>query len=41
MLDIGVHGLDPTSFDFDDIRSSIKNATTHRIFAVARGFWRV
>ena len=38
MLDIGVHGLDPTGFDFDDIRSSIKNATTHRIFAVARAF---
>ena len=38
MLDIGVHGLDPASFDFDDIRSSIKNATTHRIFAVARAF---
>jgi len=38
MLDIGVHGLDPTAFDFDDVRSSIKNATTHRIFAVARGF---
>ena len=38
MLDIGVHGLDPTSFDFEDIRASIKNATTHRIFAVARGF---
>jgi carbamoyl-phosphate synthase large subunit len=36
MLDIGVHGLDPSAFDFDDIRSSLKNATTHRIFAVAR-----
>ena len=38
MLDIGVHGLDPTAFDFEDIRASIKNATTHRIFAVARAF---
>jgi carbamoyl-phosphate synthase large subunit len=38
MLDIGVHGLDPAAFEFDDIRSSIKNATTHRIFAVARAF---
>ena len=38
MLDIGVQGLDPTSFDFDDIRSSLKNATTHRIFAIARAF---
>ena len=38
MLDIGVDGLDPTSFEFDDIRSSLKNATTHRIFAVARAF---
>jgi len=36
MLDIGVNGLDPMAFEFDDIRSSLKNATTHRIFAVAR-----
>ena len=38
MLDIGVDGLNPTSFEFDDIRSSLKNATTHRIFAIARAF---
>ena len=38
MLDIGVHGLDPTAFEFDDIRSSLKNPTTHRIFAIARAF---
>ncbi|MGB5697451.1 MAG: carbamoyl-phosphate synthase large subunit, partial [Polyangiales bacterium] len=38
MLDIGVHGLDPTAFDFEDVRSSIRKATTHRVFAVARGF---
>jgi len=38
MLDIGVSGLDPTAFEFDDIRSSLKNATTHRIFAIARAF---
>ena len=36
MLDIWVNGLDPMAFEFDDIRSSLKNATTHRIFAVAR-----
>ncbi|MBT8400768.1 MAG: carbamoyl-phosphate synthase large subunit, partial [Rhodothermia bacterium] len=36
MLDIGVDGLDPLAFEFDDIRSELKNATTHRIFAVAR-----
>jgi len=36
MLDIGVDGLSPTSFEFDDVRSSLKNATTHRIFAIAR-----
>jgi carbamoyl-phosphate synthase large subunit len=38
MLDIGVDGLNPTSFEFDDVRSSLKNATTHRIFAIARAF---
>ncbi len=38
MLDIGVNGLDPTAFEFDDIRASLKNATTHRIFAIARAF---
>ncbi len=36
MLDIGVDGLDPLAFEFDDIRSELKNATTHRIFAIAR-----
>ena len=36
MLDIGVTGLDPEAYEFEDLRSEIKNATTLRIFAVAR-----
>ncbi len=35
MLDIGVKGLDPDAFAFDDVRDQIKNATPLRIFAVA------
>ena len=38
MLDIGVNGLDPNAFEFDDLRANLKNATTHRIFAIARAF---
>ncbi len=38
MLDIGVNGLDPLAFEFDDVRSELKNATTHRVFAIARAF---
>ncbi|MEL7450441.1 MAG: carbamoyl-phosphate synthase (glutamine-hydrolyzing) large subunit [Pseudomonadota bacterium] len=36
MLDIGVHGLDPDAFAFDDIRDELRNATPRRIFALAR-----
>jgi carbamoyl-phosphate synthase large subunit len=35
MLDIGVRGLDPDAFAFDDLRSELRNATPLRIFAVA------
>ncbi len=36
MLDIGVHGLDPHAFEFDDLRAELRNATPRRVFAVAR-----
>jgi carbamoyl-phosphate synthase large subunit len=36
MLDIGVHGLEPCAFEFDDLHAELKNATPRRIFAVAR-----
>ena len=36
MLDIGVSGLDPLAFEFDDIHQELRQATTHRIFAVAK-----
>jgi carbamoyl-phosphate synthase large subunit len=36
MLDIGVSGLDPDAFEFKDLKTVIKNATTLRIFAIAR-----
>ncbi|WP_437959596.1 carbamoyl-phosphate synthase (glutamine-hydrolyzing) large subunit [Sorangium sp. So ce119] len=36
MLDIGVKGLDPDAFTFEDLPDALKNATPHRIFAVAR-----
>jgi carbamoyl-phosphate synthase large subunit len=36
MLDIGVDGLDPEAFEFKDLKTDIKNATTRRIFAIAR-----
>ena len=36
MLDIGVGGLDPQAFEFKDLKTEIKNATTLRIFAIAR-----
>ncbi len=38
MLDIGVRGLDPEAFEFDDLPASLSNATTHRVFAIARAF---
>ena len=36
MLDIGVEGVDPEAFQFKDLRTEIKNASTLRIFAIAR-----
>jgi carbamoyl-phosphate synthase large subunit len=36
MLDIGVKGLDPNAFAFDDLESELANATPRRIFAVAK-----
>src|SRR5580704_896547 len=36
MLDIGVKGLDPDAFVFDDLRDKLKHATPLRIFAVAQ-----
>lgn len=36
MLDIGVRGLDPDAFRFDDVREQLQNATPLRIFAVAQ-----
>jgi carbamoyl-phosphate synthase large subunit len=36
MLDIGVDGLDPDAFPFDDVRDQIANATPLRVFAIAK-----
>lgn len=36
MLDIGVRGLDPDAFRFDDLRDELRNATPLRIFAIAQ-----
>src|SRR5207245_9877144 len=36
MLDIGVRGLDPDAFGFDDLREQLRDATPLRIFAVAQ-----
>lgn len=36
MLDIGVDGLDPAAFSFDDVQDELRNATSLRIFAVAQ-----
>jgi carbamoyl-phosphate synthase large subunit len=36
MLDIGVDGLDPEAFAFDDVRDVLKNPTPLRIFALAK-----
>ncbi len=36
MLDIGVGGLDPDAFTFDDVEDEIENATPRRIFAIAK-----
>jgi carbamoyl-phosphate synthase large subunit len=35
MLDIGVRGLDPEAFDFEDLETELRLATPRRIFAVA------
>ena len=40
MLDIGVWGLDPEAFEFDDLEDSLSNATPLRIFAVAQALQR-
>ena len=36
MLDIGVRGLDPGGFAFDDLREQLRNPTPLRIFAIAQ-----
>ncbi|MGZ3338576.1 MAG: carbamoyl-phosphate synthase (glutamine-hydrolyzing) large subunit [Reyranella sp.] len=36
MLDIGVSGVDPDAFTFDDLREALRKATPLRIFAIAR-----
>ena len=36
MLDIGVCGVDPAAFPFDDLREQLRNPTPLRIFAIAR-----
>jgi len=36
MLDIGVDGLDPAAFVFDDLVSELRHATPRRIFAIAQ-----
>jgi carbamoyl-phosphate synthase large subunit len=36
MLDIGVKGLDPNAFEFEDLESELERATPRRIFALAK-----
>jgi carbamoyl-phosphate synthase large subunit len=36
MLDIGVQGLDPDAFPFDDLRAPLREPTPLRVFAIAR-----
>jgi len=36
MLDIGVQGVDPEAFAFDDVREQLRNPTPLRIFAIAK-----
>ncbi len=36
MIDIGVTGLDPNAFTFDDLRAELKSPSPRRIFAVTR-----
>jgi carbamoyl-phosphate synthase large subunit len=40
MLDIGVLGLDPDAFEFDDLEQELANATPRRIFGVAQALAR-
>ena len=40
MLDIGVKGLDPDAFTFEDLDDEMRNATPLRIFAVAQALAR-
>ena len=40
MLDIGVRGLDPDAYQFDDLEDQLRNATPLRIFAIARALSR-
>ncbi len=40
MLDIGVMGLDPDAFAFDDLEQELRNATPRRIFGVAQALAR-
>lgn len=39
MLDIGVHGLDPDAYTFDDVEDDIENVTPRRIFAIAKALF--
>jgi carbamoyl-phosphate synthase large subunit len=36
MLDIGVNGLDPDAFAFDDLQTELEHAIPRRIFAIAQ-----
>jgi carbamoyl-phosphate synthase large subunit len=38
MLEIGVDGLDPEAFEFDDIPKELKNPTPRRMLALAKAF---
>ena len=40
MLDIGVDGLDPEAYAFDDLDQELRHATPRRVFAVAQAFRR-
>lgn len=38
MIDIGVTGLDPHAFEFEDLRAELKSPSSRRMLAVARAF---
>lgn len=38
MLDIGVHGVDPSAYPAEDVKDVLQNPTPTRIFAIARAF---